>query len=113
MRSLPLLMLSMLTALPCSASSPGMIEGPRGCDWEAFVVSASSTTTPQLELKLTKLHGSCMYEAGPCGQPGDKVTVSTTGHDTAYQTGQTIHVWVSGTAATLEHPRCTRTPIGQ
>lgn len=111
MRSLPLLLLSILTALPCSASAPGMIEGTPGCDWQASIVSMTADAPPQLQLKLEKLHGTCMYEPAPCGQPGDKVTVSTKGQDTVYQTGQTIHVWVAGSTATLTHPQCTRTPI--
>lgn len=111
MKLASVVLLSALTALPAWASSPGMMEGPPGCDWEATVVSVSASAPPELQLKLEKMHGSCMYAPSPCGQPGDKVTVATAGQDTAYQIGQTLHVWVAGNTATLTHPQCTRTPI--
>lgn len=101
-------LLSALTALPALASSPGMIEGPPGCDWEASVTGTTTTTPPQLQLKLVKLSGTCMAEPGPCGQPGDEITVD---QDGTHQTGQTVHVWVSGVFAMLTHPTCTKIPI--
>lgn len=108
-----LLTLTLFTALaaPAWASSPGMLEGPPGCDWEATVTGKTATTPPQLQLKLSKLSGTCMAEPGPCGQPGDDLTVDASGQDGTLQTGQTVHVWVSGVFAMLTHPTCTRTPI--
>ena len=101
------------------ASSPGMIEGPPGCDWEAKVVSAEASSG--VTLQLVKMAGTCMMDYGNCGKEGDTVTAPLGDKDAAaYAAGSTVNVWVSspevgaGTAvltATLQHPDCTRTPI--
>ncbi|MEZ0224795.1 MAG: hypothetical protein ACAH83_09600 [Alphaproteobacteria bacterium] len=101
------------------ASSPGMIEGPPGCDWEAQVVSADAAG---VTLKLVKMAGTCMMDAGNCGKEGDTVKAPPGDRDaSAYAAGSTVNVWVTGPdgtndasvlAATLKHPACTRVPIG-
>lgn len=103
---------------PARASSPGMIEGPPGCDWEAQVVSAGAEG---VTLKLVKMHGTCMMEYGNCGKEGDTVTVPPGDKEaTTYAPGSAVNVWVTGPegvkeasalAATFMHPACTRTPI--
>ncbi|TAL31670.1 MAG: hypothetical protein EPN97_10725 [Alphaproteobacteria bacterium] len=103
---------------PARASSPGMIEGPPGCDWEAQVVSAG---LEGVTLKLVKMHGTCMMDYGNCGKEGDTVTAPPGDQDAAaYAPGAAVNVWVTGPegaagsaslTATLKHPDCTRTPI--
>jgi hypothetical protein len=97
------------------ASSPGMVEGPPGCDWVATVVSAS---TSKVTVRLRRLHGTCMQAPGNCGKEGDTFAVDT--GDLApenFSPGATVHIWVSSApgspalAATLKHPNCTRTPM--
>lgn len=106
---------------PAQASSPGMIEGPAGCDWEAKVVSAEASSG--VTLQLTKMHGTCMMDYGNCGKEGDTVTAPLGDKDAAaYAAGSTVNVWVSspevgaGTAvltATLQHPDPDNTLAGK
>ena len=101
------------------ASSPGMVEGPPGCDWDATVISADAGAG--VTLQLVKMNGTCMMDAGNCGKEGDRITAPLDGKDiSAYAPGSTVHVWVSNPVqvnndrqliATLTHPECTRTPI--
>lgn len=95
-----------------SASSPGMIEGPPGCDWEANITALHEQRDRTLDVQLKKMHGTCMYAPGPCGDEGENVTVPLGSESTELFTpGQTVHIWVSGNKATLTHPNCKREPI--
>ncbi len=109
--SLPLFF-ALLLALPAFASSPGMIEGPPGCTWNATVVEMGEANAA---LRLDTLYGTCMQQPGDCGKPDDVVTITFELKDEITK-GATKKIWVDSDAegnlrATLTHPACTRVPV--
>lgn len=103
----------LLASSPAAASSPGMIEGPPGCSWNA-TVSVSGATSTAVELQTVR--ATCMYEPGNCGKEGEIYTLEVTDPSLGITQGDTVQVWVAPDAdgalkASLAHPPCTKTPI--
>jgi hypothetical protein len=90
------------------ASSPGMIEGPSGCTWNASVVRVQDT---QITLRLNAIYGACMQDPSPCGKEGDTIEAKLTVAQNSVEIGSTVQVWVDATGATFSPPTCTSRPI--
>lgn len=105
-----LAVLVFMTLLPfeVAASSPGMIEGPSGCTWNASVVSVQDT---KITLKLDTMYGACMQYPHPCGKKDDIVTAIRTDAQKSLNMGDKTHVWVDNAGATFTPPACSRQPI--
>lgn len=110
-------MLCLGYVLPAAASSPGMVEGPPGCSWDATVdVAAVSSATDETYffVRLEKEHGRCMAFVPPatCGITGKKFRIAVPGHvPEKYRHGDMVRVWVNGETASFTASACTKTPI--
>ena len=122
------------------ASSPGMVEGPPGCLWDATVIQSEETS---IVIRLDRVWASCMAASCPVGDPLDEVTISFAEEtepetqdaaeesvedvpeiaempDTApaheYSKDDAIQVWIDRDEdgfmrVGFEQPECTATPI--
>lgn len=102
-----------------AASSPGMVEGPPGCSWDATVDAtavSSATDETYFYIRLAKEHGRCMAFVAPdiCGIVDKKFRIAVPGYaPEKYRHGETVRVWVSGETASFTAPACTKTPIAR
>lgn len=107
-RTLAAVIFAAVLPFKAAASSPGMIEGPSGCTWNASVVAVQDTT---ITLKLDTMYGACMQMPYPCGKEGDITTATRTDAQKSLEIGGKTQVWVDANGATFTPPPCTRTPI--
>lgn len=107
-RILAVVVFAVMLPFKAVASSPGMIEGPSGCTWNASVVAVQDTV---ITLKLDTMYGSCMQFPYPCGKDGDIMTATPTDAQKSLNVGGKIQVWVDENGATFTPPACTHQPI--
>jgi len=105
------LTLLVLLAPVAYASAPGTNEGPAGCDWRATVLDVNPDDKAVIDLKLSQLIGTCMYQPGACGKADDLVSVHVKKDDIRhYRVGQIVKVWVTGATISFDHPQCVSSP---
>lgn len=90
--------------IPAMAGSPGVIEGPAGCTWNATVKKVNKSS---MSVHVDEQYGSCVDEACPVDAEGKTYSLPAK----KYKTGEVIKIWVDldkkdKEHATLDIPKC-------